>query len=137
MDNRHASSYVRDCAAELPHGHRRHDENLACRRLCPRHRNGRDGKILRRCRGDANSHSYGNSYCHADSYIHRNTYCHGDGNAYTDCHADSHIHRNAYCHADSDTYTDSNPNSYSYSNSDGNWNSKRTPASYSNPAASA
>ena len=76
-----------------------------------------------------NSHSYSNSYClansnaypdgYADTYIYV-AYSHGYAN--TDGYADSHIDSNAYCHADGD--------------GDGNWNSKRAAASYSNPAAS-
>jgi len=82
LDNWLAGSGVHDCAAQLPHRHRRHDQDLAGRRLrqywCP---GSLDGNLLpRRWNSNANrnrdSHSYGNGYCYCDSYSngHAETY---------------------------------------------------------------
>ena len=112
MDNRYPGPCVHDCAAQLPHRYRRHDQDLAGRRVCSQRSDGLDGKVLR-WRGLTNSDSYSNSHAHADSNAH------GHGNSYA--HADS----NAYCNCPRkpDAYTDRN--------------SKRYTQAYSNPATSA
>ena len=142
MDNRYPGPCVHDCAAQLPHRYRRHDQNLAGRRLRSHSSDGFDGNLLPRrwladtycyCHADghantdahADSHIYSNTYCHA--YGHANTYCHADGHTNTDAHADS------YAHADSNAYCNCprKPDAYT------NRNSKRYTQAYSNPATSA
>lgn len=139
MDNRYPGPCVHDCAAQLPHRYRRHDQDLAGRRLCPYYGNGLDGEILR-CRGLTNS------YCYADSHIHSHAYCHGYAN--TDAHADSDTYSNTYGNADGHTNTDGHGNSYAHADSNAdcncprkpdaytNRNSKRYTQAYSNPATS-
>ena len=138
MGSQHAGSCVYDCAAQFPHRHRRHDQDLVGRRLCAYRADGFDGKILRRRRftdsdgytnGDNNSNpnSYSDTNPDSNTYI-SVTYSYSHTN--TDAYADSHIYDHAYCYGDANTDfnanndTNSNINRYcnSYSHADGNIN---------------
>ena len=150
MDNRYPGPCVHDCAAQLPHRYRRHDQDLAGRRVCSQRSDGLDGKVLR-WRGLTNSDSYSNSHAHADSNAdgHSNSYAHADSNAdghsnsyaHADSHSNSHAHAdsnahghgNSYAHADSNAYCNCprKPDAYT------DRNSKRYTQAYSNPATSA
>ena len=136
MDNRYPGPCVHDCAAQLPHRYRRHDQDLAGRRVCSQRSDGLDGKVLR-WRGLTNSDSYSNSHAHADSNAdgHSNSYAHADSHSNSHAHADSnaHGHGNSYAHADSNAYCNCprKPDAYT------NRNSKRYTQAYSNPATSA
>jgi hypothetical protein len=145
LDNRYPGPCVHDCAAQLPHRYRRHDQDLAGRRVCSQRSDGLDGKVLRRWWGIANAncnsycHAYGhaNTDAHAYGHIYSNTYCHAYGHANTYCHADGHTntdaHADSYAHADSNAYCNCprKPDAYT------NRNSKRYTQAYSNPATSA
>ena len=154
MDNRYPGPCVHDCAAQLPHRYRRHDQDLAGRRVCSQRSDGLDGKVLR-WRGLTNSDSYSNSHAHADSNAdgHSNSYAHADSNAdghsNSYAHADCDTYSNTYCHADGHANTDGHGNSYAHADSNAycncprkpdaytDRNSKRYTQAYSNPATSA
>ena len=106
MDNRYPGPGVHDCAAQLPHRHGRHDQDLAGRRLCTYRANGFDGKVLRRWASNANAYCNSNSYSHAHSYANCDSngtcngnaysysYCNGNGNSNT--FRDTELHANQH-----------------------------------------
>jgi len=97
LDDEYTCSGVWDRAAQFPDRHRRHDQDLAGRRLCSYCPDGFDGKILRRRWANAHSHFYCNS--HGDRYSNGNTYTNVNSNivanTYTLFCSYSHVYANA------------------------------------------
>ena len=84
MVNWFSGSGVRDCPSQFPHRYRRHNQDLAVRRLRQHGRpGGLDGNLLQ-CRNesDANTDSHSNGYCHRKS--NRNADCDCQRNSYAD-----------------------------------------------------
>ena len=131
MDNRHSGSLVRDCAAQLPHRYRRHDQDLARRRVCSHCTDGLDGNLLRwrrltdtycytYCYFDSDAHGHGNCYAHADTNADVVSNGHAHADSYADGHSNSNSNSSSYSHTYGHTNTDGNANCYS--DSDGNIN---------------
>ena len=101
MDGKFTRPCVHECAAQLPHRYRWHDQDLVGGRL-RRYRSsgGLDGNLLRRG-GFTNSHSYG--YCNSD----RNSDGNGDCNRNCNDHGYSELHSHAEACADRETSPDS------------------------------
>jgi hypothetical protein len=104
---------IRQCASKLPHGHRRHDEDLVIRRLRWHWRpDSFDGNLLR-------SRANSDAHAHTNSDPDRNAV--GDTIAYTNSNGDSE--RN----------TDSESDSYAQSNTEATPDSAPTPNSAVTP----
>jgi hypothetical protein len=109
-------SCVHDRPAQLPDRYRRHNQDLAGRRLRSYSGDGFDGKILRRRWANAHSHFYCNS--HGDRYTNGNTYTNDNTNSVTNTYSYGIIYCNSYSHVYGNTYTNGDRNFYSSLNGD-------------------
>lgn len=120
MDSKCARSSVRDCATQLPHRYRWHDQNLAGRRLRSHSPDGFDGNLLRwRRLTDTYPNGYGYSHADSDAHTDSNPYIdvtysnsHAHADSYADGHVNSYSNSYIYSHAYGNTNTDFNTNSY-------------------------
>ena len=136
MDGEFARSCLRDCAAQLCNRHRRHDQDLAIRRLRPYNANGFDGSLLRR-RRDAYTYAYSksNSYCNASSYAYSYSNWDTHSTSYADTNSKWDTHSNsASSYADTNSKRDPHTNSASHADTYSKWNPHSDPGS--NRAAS-
>jgi hypothetical protein len=110
VDGKFTRSCVHERTAQLSHRHRRHDQDLADRRLRYYWRtDSLDGNLRLRA-----VESHANADCNANGHSYRHSNCGSFGDAYSD--RNSNGNGNCDCNSDSNAYTDSY--AYCYSNTD-------------------